>query len=159
MRVEIAKRADSAGVLRCTRDDGSIAWQKQPRHGAHFALHDLTHFAVETSLGYSQGFFGLIASGWDFEDVTGKGSRGALPDEALEVERIVGLFDSERASASLWTVEEFNQFAPRPLTTDENQTIRACRADLFKTWSSVPAGQSLNLDFKSPSTVSAGTNR
>jgi hypothetical protein len=159
MRVEIAKRADGAGVLRCTRDDGSVAWQKQPTHAAHFALHDLTHFAVETALGYHQGFFGLIASGWEFDDVTGKGPRGALPAEALEVERIVGVFDSERASGLLWTVEEFNQFAPRPLTADEIHSVRACRAALFKQWSSVPPGRSLSLEFEFTSTVSAGFAR
>jgi hypothetical protein len=51
MKVEIVKRADGAGVLRCTRADGSVTWQKQEKHGVHFALHDLTHFAVETTLG------------------------------------------------------------------------------------------------------------
>jgi hypothetical protein len=56
MRIEIAKRSDGAGVLRCTRDDGTVVWRKQPRHGAHFALHDLVHLAAETSLGYSQAF-------------------------------------------------------------------------------------------------------
>ena len=56
MRIEIAKRSDGVGVLRCTRDDGTVVWQKQPRHRAHFALHDLIHFAAETSLGYSQAF-------------------------------------------------------------------------------------------------------
>jgi len=155
MRVEIAKRADGAGVLRCTRDDGSVVWQKQARHGAHCALHDLTHFAVETSLGYSQGFFGLLAAGWDFDDVTGKGARGALPAEATQVERIVGVFDSERASSALWTVEEFNAFAPRRLTAEEIHKVRACRADLFRRWSSVLPGQSLHLDFQSPAAVSA----
>ena len=29
MLVEISKRADGAGVLRCTRRDGSVTWQKQ----------------------------------------------------------------------------------------------------------------------------------
>jgi hypothetical protein len=43
-------------------------------------------------------------------------ARGALPAEALEVERIAGLFDAEWSSASLWSLEEFNQFAPRPFT-------------------------------------------
>ena len=98
MRIEIVKRADGAGVLRCVRPDGSVTWQKQTRHAAHFALHDLTHYAVETALGYRRGFFGLIAEGWDIEDTSGKGGRGALPAEALEVERIVGLFDSERGA-------------------------------------------------------------
>ena len=39
-------------MLRCVRADGSATWQKQTdRHAAYFALHDLTHFAVETELG------------------------------------------------------------------------------------------------------------
>jgi len=153
MRIEIAKRPDGAGVLRCTRDDGTIVWQKQPKHGAHFALHDLTHLAIETSLGYSQGFFGLMASGWDFDDVTGKGPRGALPVEALEVERIVGVFDSERACGTLWSLEEFNEFAPRQLTAGEIEKVRAIRAELFRKWSAVPGGGNLVLEYNFTSTA------
>jgi hypothetical protein len=115
LRIEISKRSDGTGVLRCIRQDGSVTWQKQPKHGAHFALHDMTHYAVETALGYRRGFFGLIAEGWELEDTTGKGTRGPLPIEAVQVEQIVGLFDSERISGSLWTVDEFNEFAPRAL--------------------------------------------
>ena len=85
MRVQITKKADGSGVLRCVRADGSVTWQKQTdRHAAYFALHDLTHFAVETSLGLRRGFFGLIAEGWDIEDTTGKGTRGPLPPEASQ---------------------------------------------------------------------------
>jgi hypothetical protein len=96
LQIEIAKQPDGAGVLRCIRQDGSVTWQKQTKHAAHFAVHDLTHFAVETVLGYRRGFFGLIAQGWDVDDTTGKGARGVLPAEAIKVEKIVGLFDSER---------------------------------------------------------------
>ena len=77
LQIEIVKQPDGAGVLRCVRQDGSVTWQKQTRHAAHFALHDLTHYAVETALGYRRGFFGLIAEGWDVDDTTGKGARGA----------------------------------------------------------------------------------
>jgi len=60
LSIQITKRSDGGGVLRCVRADGSVTWQKQTaRHAAFFALHDLTHFAVETTLGYRQGFFGL----------------------------------------------------------------------------------------------------
>lgn len=155
MHIEIAKRADGAGVLRCTRDDGSVTWQKQERHGAHFALHDLTHFAVETSLGYQRGFFGLIAEGWDIADTSGKGPRGPLPEQALEVERIVGVFDSERASSALWTAEEFKEFGPRALSDTEIGRVRAARAALFKKWSEVSPGQTLSLEFNAPSKVRA----
>lgn len=148
MQIEIVKGADSTGLLRCTRKDGSVAWQKQQKHSAFFALHDLTHFAVEITLGYRRGFFGLISEGWELDDASGKGPPEPTPNEASEVERIVGLFDSERASSTLWTADEFNAFAPRPLTVDEIRRVRALRADLFRRWSEVLSGQSLRLTFE-----------
>jgi hypothetical protein len=147
LKIEIVKQPDGAGVLRCTRKDGSITWQKQTKHAAHFALHDLTHYAVETALGCRQGFFGLVAEGWNIEDTTGKGKRGAIPAEALEVERIVGLFDSERGSGALWTCEEFNEHAPRLLSQEEIQRVRALRGELFQWWFATAAGQKLELTF------------
>jgi hypothetical protein len=151
MLVEITKRADGAGVLRCVRDDGSVTWQKQTgRHAAFFALHDLTHFAVETALGCRRGFFGLVAEGWQIEDTTGKGSRGPLPEEAAKVEHIVGMFDSERANGAIWTLEEFNEFggpAARGLTLEQIGAIRKRRSELFQKWSAVPAGEILRLHF------------
>lgn len=150
MLVQITKRADGAGVLRCTRADGSVTWQKQERHAAHFALHDLTHYSVETVLGAKLGFFGLVAAGWEIDDTTGKGTRGPLQPEALEIERIVGLFDTERASGAIWTLEEFHEFggeAARKLTGEQVAAIRARRSELFQRWSTVPAGGILNLDW------------
>ena len=137
-------------MLRCTRQDGSVTWQKQTRHAAYFALHDLTHYAVETALGYREGFFGLIAGGWDVDDTTGKGMRGALPPCAVEVEQIVGLFQTEQASGTLWTVEEFNAFAPRPLSAAELEDVRTRRAALFQQWFATPPGGKLEYS-SSPS--------
>jgi hypothetical protein len=142
MQIEIVKQPDGSGVLRCTREDGSVTWQKQDRHAAHFALHDLTHYAVETVLGYRRGFFGLIAEGREVEETT-----TSLPAEALEVERIVGLFDSERASGALWSAEEFNRFAPRALADEEIQHIRELRAQLFRQWSETAPGAKLVVDY------------
>lgn len=144
MLIQIVKRADGGGVLRCVRDDGSVTWQKQGRHAPFFALHDLTHYAVETTLGFERGFFGLVAEGWDVEDTTGKGARGRLPEEAGEVERIVGLFDAERASGVIWTVDEFNQYAPR-LTEEDIAKVKAKRSELFERWFALPADATLDL--------------
>jgi hypothetical protein len=155
LKIEIMKQPDGTGVLRCTRRDGSITWQKQGKHAGHFALHDLTHYAVETCLGYRQGFFGLIATGWDVEDTTGKGSRGPLSAEAAEVEQIVGLFDSERASGVLWTCDEFNQYAPRPLTPAQIESVRTLRGRLFQQWRATPPGQKLELTFDLNSALSS----
>ena len=155
LRIQITKRADGVGVLRCVRADGSVTWQRQDRHAAHFALHDMTHFAVESTLGARRAFFGLIAEGWEIEDTTGKGARGPLPAEALEVERIVGLLDAERASGAVTSAEDFNNFrateggsTPRRLTEAELEAIRARRAELFSQWSALPAGGTLELAFR-----------
>lgn len=153
MRVQITKKGDGAGVLRCIRADGSITWQKQTdRHAAYFALHDLTHFAVETTLGYRRGFFGLIAEGWDIEDTTGKGARGPLPPEAGEVEQLVGLFFAEMASGTIWTMDEFNEFAAmngvRKLSFDEIVRVKKKRSELFQRWSAVEPGATLELPFE-----------
>jgi len=158
--IQITKRVDGSSVLRCVRSDGSVTWQKQDsKHAAFFAYHDLTHFAVESVLGYQQGFFGLIAQGWEIEDTTGKGSRGRLPDEALEVENLVGLLDRERGGSALWSVEEFNdtaalqasstgRTAPRPLSPEDLAQVKAKRSGLFSQWRALPIGQCLQLQFE-----------
>ena len=153
MRVQITKKADGSGVLRCVRADGSVTWQKQTdRQAAYFALHDLTHFAVETTLWLRRGFFGLIAEGWEMEETTGKGARGALPPEAVEVEGIVGLFDAERGGGQIWTVDEFNEFAAmrsvRELSADEIVRVKKKRSELFQQWSAIEPGATLELPFE-----------
>ena len=146
-------------MLKCIRADGTYTWQKQEgKQAAFFPLHDLTHYAVETELGIRDAFYGLVAQGWEIEETTGKGARGALPEIALFVENVVGTLDTERGSGSRWTAAEFNESctrfalnggrsAPRPLTDEELGRIRKRRAELFAQWSEVPAGQSLELPF------------
>src|SRR5436190_22117753 len=85
--IEFAKRKDGNTVLRCIRDDGSSSWQRnENQHARFFPLHDLVHYALESELGCREGFFGLIASGWNIDETTGKSARGVLPRVALEVE-------------------------------------------------------------------------
>ncbi len=159
LRIQITKRPDGSGLLRCVRADGSVTWQKQERHARFFAMHDLTHFAVESSLGFERAFYGLIAEGWDVEDTTGKGARGPLPEEALEAEHFVGTLDAERASGARFTAEEFNDHAalhaassgraaPRRLTEDDLHLARSCRDELLAQWSAIPPGGMLELNYR-----------
>jgi hypothetical protein len=157
--IQITKRSDGGGVLRCVRAFGSITWQKQEgRHAAFFALHDLTHFSVESTLGFQRGFFGLVAEGWEIEETTGKGARGAIPNDAKEVEYIVGSLDSERASGAIWLAKDFNRQAaiyassagltePRRLTDEALARVRARRAELLAQWKSMAPGETLELAF------------
>lgn len=100
LTIRIKRHADGSASLRCSRADGTATWQRQRGgYALVFPSHDLTYYAVETTLGYAHGFFGLIADGWDISDFSMPWSRGPLPPEALEVELIVGLFESERRQA------------------------------------------------------------
>jgi hypothetical protein len=145
-------------VLRCVRADGSVTWQKQSRHAAFFALHDLTHFAVESTLGFRRGFFGLLAAGWDIDDTSGKQSRGPLPAEAVHAESIVGALDAERACGEVWSADDFNHHlaihcesaglqAPPVMTEVDLSRVRARRSELFAKWKAIEPGQALELNF------------
>ncbi len=98
-------------------------------------------------LGLQRGFFGLVAEGWDIEETTGKAARGPLPDEAKEVESIVGALDSERASGAIWPAEDFNRHLKlsRVLTDEDLARVRARRAELFAAWQAIEPGEMLEL--------------
>jgi len=159
LRIHITKRTDGGAVLKCVRADGSETWQKQQgQSAAFFPLHDLTHYAVESELGVRDAFYGLIASGWSIEETGTRGVAAKLPADALFVENVVGTLDTERASGSRWTADEFNDSiarhartggrpVPRQLTDDELARIRKRRAELFSLWRELPAGQTLDLTF------------
>jgi hypothetical protein len=156
--IQFTKRGDGAVVLRCTRRDGSVTWQRHDKHAAFFSFHDLTHFAVETSLSLRQGFYGLLADGWDIVDTTGKGGRGKLPPEAVVVEHLVGLFDRERAGgAPPLKAADFNaqvqQYAGSNIAairvfTDAELLAARSRIDaLHKEWVATATGSTLELSF------------
>ncbi len=157
LRILLTKHADGSVVLKCIRADGSVTWQRQrQRSAAFFPLHDLTHFAVESELGIRRAFYGLIAEGWEIEDTTGKGARGALPPEALVVERLVGALDLERAGSVTWTAQALDAHAngdspssrrtlPRPITDDDLARIRSRLHTLLGQWAALPPGESLEL--------------
>ena len=159
MIIEFAKRKDGNTMLRCLRDDGSATWQRnENQHASFFPVHDLLHYAVETELGFAKGFFGLIAGGWNIDETTGKSARGALPNEAIEVEHLVSSFSAEWTSPTPWSREEFNQQArewaerrgspaPRVLSDDELTRVRTRMGELCALWKDVSPGETLTLPF------------
>jgi hypothetical protein len=159
LRVCLTKHADGGAVLSCIREDGSATWQRQyGRSAGFFPLHDLTHFAIETELGLRHAFYGLVAEGWDIDETTGKCPRGPLPPEAYAAERLVGLFDLERAGSAFWSASDLNeqchgpaappgQRLPRSITEDDLARIRSRMSDLLAQWARLPFGDTLELSF------------
>lgn len=159
LKLRIKKNESGAGSLSCERSDGSVTWQRHSgRNGAFFAVHDLTHYAVETTLSCRQGFFGLVASGWDIDDFGHPWPKGPLPKEAQRVELIIQFLDLERASGERWTVDEFNKYAASQSESQGSETradvtandlllIRKARQDLFDQWATIKPGDTLELIF------------
>ncbi len=163
LTIRLKRHADGSASLTCTRADGTVTWQRQKGSLALvFPAHDLTHFAVETVLGYRHAFYGLVAEGWEISDFAMPWPRGPIPVEAREVELLVGLFDGFRRGNDDWTTAEFNanaqqlaadskfgdQLTPRTLSDEDIVRVRAGRNDLIARWTATPPGDSLEIVFR-----------
>jgi hypothetical protein len=158
--IRIKKGRDGRTSLSCTRADGTVTWQRQEgKQAAFFPKHDLTHCAVESVLAERQGFYGLVAAGWDFSDFGTPWPRGKLPADANVSEMIVGFFDVERQSGETDSASEINRKiaeycaqhglpSRRVLTEQELTRIRERRAELFAKWESVQPGDALEIPFE-----------
>ena len=160
------RHTDGATSLTCTRRDGTTTWQRFEGPTAMvFPGHDLTHYAVETVLGFPRGFYGLLADGWEIRDFAKPWPRGAIPDEAREVELIVGFFDSERRQHESWTAAEFAAHAElfmgaakargkavpprtRELSDHDIARVRAVRDPLLAQWRGLGVGETMELEFR-----------
>ncbi len=164
LTVRIKRHADGSASLTCTRADGTMTWQRQRGgYALVFPTHDLTHYAVETTLRYEHGFFGLIADGWDISDFDMPWPRGLIPQEALEVELIAGVFESERRHIVRRSLEEFRAHAeqyvagrriqrpsthtPDPPVLSEIERVHTTLDELLRRWGEVPVGGALELRF------------
>ena len=157
--IRIKKGTDGRTALSCERADGTTTWQRQQgAQASFFPRHDLTHYAVETVLGHTNGFYGLVAAGWDLSDFGTPWPRGPLPKAANLSEIIVGFFDRERASGLMGSAQEINdelaQFAeenglpvPEQLTEGDLSRVRKRRSELFSEWEAVEPGGVIELRF------------
>ncbi|HEU5316216.1 MAG TPA: hypothetical protein VFX49_08920 [Chloroflexota bacterium] len=159
IRFSKGKRADRPDVLTCLRADGSSTWMHE-RPG--FVYHDLAHYAVETSLGYRYGFFGLVRSGWelssaDFGRDPVTKQRFPWPDPSgapMEpVEYVVSLLQRERGGWGV-TQDDFHDAMKlyvgdsRPQVPEERlAAARQLVRDLYARWEAVPPGEALDLTF------------
>ncbi|HEV8600049.1 MAG TPA: hypothetical protein VGQ69_11860 [Gemmatimonadales bacterium] len=157
--IRIKKKSDGSAALSCLRADGTVTWQRQDgAQGRFFPLHDLTHYAVETVLGHSRGFYGLVAEGWNLTDFGRPWPRGPVPGEAAASELLVGFLDRERAAGTQWSAADFNAsaasyFAEHGLsgacavTDAELERVRERRGELFAQWAGLRPGETLELTF------------
>jgi hypothetical protein len=157
--IRIKKNPDGRTSLSCTRTDGTTTWQRQEGgQAAFFPRHDLTHYAVETVLGHRQGFYGLVATGWDLSDFGNPWPRGRIPADAGLTEMIVGFLDLERGTGEIGLAQDLNEMLsqycsenslppPAVLSDDDLNRVRQKRGELFARWEAVKPGDALELPF------------
>ena len=153
-------RTDKYDDLRCVRRDGSATGCAMPRQG--ILPHDLVHYVVESTLGWRNAFYGMIAGGTDIgpamEQAHDPGNE-ALLDQAIHVEAIV-----ESLQAQLWSgAFDTAMFAEgvRTACTVRNRSVPELPADtgrqlfdavlaLDERWRQVPWHGTLELELPAP---------
>ncbi len=149
--IELKKGRGGPSSLACRREDGSRTWaQLHP----FLPTHDLTHCAVESALGMTGGFFGLVAGGWELDDFASPGATARLPPQALWAEHIVGLIERQVATDARGLNEaltaslspELRVGAPA-LTDRDMEVIERLRRRLLTRWQGLGAGETLRVRF------------
>jgi hypothetical protein len=169
MLIRMKKTGDGV-VMTCLREGQSPQIQRTA-HDGFFALHDLLHYAVETTLGFDEAFLGLIAAGWSFENFTRRDDPRyrPLPGQALAAEHIVNIFSlalreavpQDQELLELLT-EEINRdlaaamrdcgiVVPK-LTARDIATITRTFGELSRRWAALSVGGELELTFPKPQT-------
>ena len=144
------------GTLKCVRDDGTSTWQPST---AYFAFHDLIHFAVETVLGYTEAFYGVVAAGKGLDEFGSRqGQKDLYTCQEAWAESIVGLLQWPGVSGGIDLTEgEFfeqlnaifaNHKCNAPdVTIVQLRKIRRTMSDLHEQWNLVPPGDTMEITF------------
>ncbi|MDB4912795.1 MAG: hypothetical protein JWM95_439 [Gemmatimonadetes bacterium] len=161
LHIRLKRHTDTSASLTLTRRDGTVTWQRQKGSLALvFPRHDLTHYAIESTLGYRSAFYGLVADGWEIADFATPWPRGPIPVEAREVEMLVGLFDGMRPERATWNAADINRqleqlvveskfthITPRVLADDDVAAVRQLRNSVLERWHATEPGNALELEF------------
>ncbi len=154
MQIRFVKGKDKPDTLHCIRADGSETWARLPK--GFGPLHDLAHYAVETTLGFDQAFYGLLAQGRAIEEFAETEDRSWVGEQGTLVETIVMTLQHEVAGSAapeafFEMVEEacrgLGIAPPEGLTPEALATMREQYGRLMMRWAQTPPGGCLELDF------------
>jgi len=155
----IKKRPDASALLVLVREDGSSTSNPIGPPQGYGPVHDLAHYVVERTLGLSQGFLGLVASGWEIGDFERRGAAKRLPGEALFAESAAGelsrqamMWQWSSAEDFVWAVETYMKqshpdYTMPEITSDTFEGMRAELLELRRRWTELKPGETLELEF------------
>jgi len=155
MLLQITKHSDKPHIISYRRDNGTTTWMKADDF---FVQHDLSHYAIEKTLGYATAFMGMLNNGMDIKDFENREKRLQLTitAEACYAENMANLFLIEAVHDKF---DDFNavlasSFAnmqqpikPPVLTNTEQDAIRQHLKALLENWKQLTPGQTMTLSF------------
>lgn len=156
MEMRITKNKDKPHIILYKRNDGSQTWMQSDNF---FVMHDLSHYALEKTLGYTTAFMGMLNEGMDIKDFDDREKRRTIivTNEGAYAENMANLFLMEIQQGNF---ENFNEISMQAFTTSwknfppphlSNKEINATRNSLRKLlaqWEELPTGETLALTFE-----------
>ncbi len=150
--------SDSADALMCLRKDDTRTKGKMPKQA--ILPHVAFHFVIETTLGWSDGFFGQIADGADFASVTAKfqtakKSPVKIPRlrqcealvACLAAEQWGGASEPAAFAVKLAAACKKERVPTLPLTPEELTRVRTALREFGAAWRPLSPGHSLERRF------------
>ena len=155
MKIQIKKRSNRKHVISYLRDGLETYWIEADNF---LVLHDLCHFAIETTLGYKTAFWGLIASGINPNVFENKEKRDALElsNEAWYAEHLANLFLIEYMQGRFENINEIfkqcmlehsSNVAMKQFSDTEIKAIRISIDQVIEKWKNIEDDNLLSLEF------------
>ncbi|MBS1920931.1 MAG: hypothetical protein JST17_11820 [Bacteroidetes bacterium] len=110
MEMRITKNTGKPHIILYERNDSSQTWMRSDNF---FVMHDLSHYALETTLKYRTGFMGMLNSGIDISDfeVLEKRRQIIVSKEAAYAENMANLFLMEIMQGNFENFNEVSKLA------------------------------------------------
>jgi len=155
MLLQITRHTDKPHIVSYRRNDGTTTWMKADDF---FVQHDLSHYAIEKTLGYTTAFMGMLNKVMDIKDFENREKRLQLTitEEACYAENMANLFLIETVNDNFDNFNEvlasafsnMQQPINAPVLTDtELNAVRQCLKTLLDQWKQLAHGQTMTLNF------------
>jgi hypothetical protein len=156
MRIVFTRLSEARHSLEIRRADGRR--ERVELETRSCLLHDLVHFAVEEAASITSGFWGSLAAGMSFDELSGTGTGMADGGRLMmEVERAVAVLqggvktkaDPAEAHARIVAMLRIQDAEPPPwFTAVLVARVHERMRGLLGHWNATPYGSSMELDWR-----------
>lgn len=112
-----------------------------------YFAHDVCHYVVEKHLGYTKGFWGMLAQGYSFKELLGK--ENSLTEELRFIEKIVGPIQA--VYSGYFPKKELGIHIEHLDFEVNSSVLENCLIEIdliLKKWEKLSFGQLLELEWK-----------